>query len=230
MEKLVKLMELEWRKLKRKMILSELIIYWGILMFLPMFFIKMVSAEFGQSYSTIIQLMISMQLGFVLFGASLINQVVIDEYKNKTISLSFGYPISRKKLVMAKALFISLFVFLCTIVSFLLSGVTTYLLDQVFHIINGQPTAEDITSYFSKMIVHSLIVTLISLIPLFFFGIWKRETIPTILCAIFLMQFQNFSFLLNVNLNTNIVNTVLCLLGVVSVYLSIKMVDRMGDI
>ncbi|GAB6255235.1 hypothetical protein PSKAS_07570 [Peribacillus sp. N1] len=199
-------------------------------MFLPMFFIKMVSAEFGQSYSTIIQLMMSMQLGFVLFGASLINQVVIDEYKNKTISLSFGYPISRKKLVMAKALFISLFVFLCTIVSFLLSGVTTYLLDQAFHIINGQPTAEDITTYFSKMIVHSLIVTLISLIPLFFFGIWKRETIPTVLCAIFLMQFQNFSFLLNVNLNTNIVNTVLCLLGVVSVYLSIKMVDRVGDI
>lgn len=229
-EKLVKLMELEWRKLKRKMILSELIIYWGILMFLPMFFIKMVSAEFGQNYSTIIQLMMSMQLGFVLFGASLINQVVIDEYKNKTISLSFGYPISRKKLVMAKALFISLFVFLCTLVSFLLSGLTTYLLDQAFHIINGQPTAEDITTYFSKMIVHSLIVTLISLIPLFFFGIWKRETIPTILCAIFLMQFQNFSFLLNVNLNTNIVNTVLCFLGVVSVYLSIKMVDRVGDI
>ncbi|MEF2094163.1 ABC transporter permease [Bacillus sp. CFBP9009] len=227
---MVKLMELEWRKLRQKMILSELIIYWGILMFLPMFFIKMVSAEFGQSYSTIIQLMMSMQLGFVLFGASLINQVVIDEYKNKTISLSFGYPISRKKLVMAKALFISLFVFLCTLVSFLLSGMTTYLLDQAFHIINGQPTAEDITTYLSKMIVHSLIVTLISLIPLFFFGIWKRATIPTILCAIFLMQFQNFSFLLNVDLNTNIVNTVLCLLGVVSVYLSIKMVDRVGDI
>ncbi|TKH06660.1 ABC transporter permease [Peribacillus simplex] len=227
---MVKLMELEWRKLRQKMILSELIIYWGILMFLPLFFIKVVSAEFGQSYSTIIQLMMSMQLGFVLFGASLINQVVIDEYKNKTISLSFGYPISRKKLVMAKALFISLFVFLCTLVSFLLSGMTTYLLDQAFHIINGQPTAEDITTYFSKMIVHSLIVTLISLIPLFFFGIWKRETIPTVLCAIFLMQFQNFSFLLNVNLNTNIVNTVLCLLGVVSVYLSIKMVDSVGDI
>jgi len=229
-EKLVKLMELEWRKLRRKMILSEMIIYWGVLMFLPMFFIKMVSAEFGQSYSTIIQLMMPMQLGFVLFGASLINQVVIDEYKNKTISLSFGYPISRKKLVMAKALFISLFVFLCTLVSFLLSGMTTYLLDQVFHIINGQPTVQDITTYFSKMIVHSLIVTLISLIPLFFFGIWKRATIPTVICAVFLMQFQNFSYLLNVNLNTNIVNTVLCLLGVVSVYLSIKMVDRVGDI
>lgn len=229
-EKLVKLMELEWRKLKQKMIISELIIYWGILMFLPMFFIKMVSAEFGQSYSTIIQLMMSMQMGFVLFGASLINQVVIDEYKNKTISLSFGYPISREKLVMAKVLFISLFVFLCTLVSFLLAGMTTFLLDQAFHIINGQPTVADITTYFSKMFVHSLIVTLISLIPIFFFGFWKRATIPTVICAIFLMQFQNFSYLLNVNLNADIVNAWLCLLGVVSAYLSIKMVDRVGDI
>ncbi|MFJ7684959.1 ABC transporter permease [Peribacillus butanolivorans] len=227
---MVKLMELEWRKLKQKMIISELIIYWGILMFLPMFFIKMVSAEFGQSYSTIIQLMMSMQMGFVLFGASLINQVVIDEYKNKTISLSFGYPISREKLVMAKVLFISLFVFLCTLVSFLLAGMTTFLLDQAFHIINGQPTVADITTYFSKMFVHSLIVTLISLIPIFFFGFWKRATIPTVICAIFLMQFQNFSYLLNVNLNADIVNAWLCLLGVVSAYLSIKMVDRVGDI
>ena len=229
-EKLVKLMELEWRKLKQKTVISEIIIYWGILMFLPMFFIKMVNVDFGQSYSTIIPLILSMQMGFVLFGASLINHVVIEEYKNKTISLSFGYPISRKKLVMAKVLFISLLVFFCTLVSFLLAGTATYLLDQVFHIINGQPTAADITTYFTKAIVHSLIVTLISLIPLFFFGIWKRATIPTVICAIFLMQFQNFSYLLNVNLNSDIVNAVLCLLGAVSVYLSIKMVDRVGDI
>lgn len=227
--KLAKLMELEWRKLKQKTVISEIIIYWGILMFLPMFFIKMVNGDFGQSYSAIIQLILSMQMGFVLFGASLINQVVIEEYKNKTISLSFGYPISRKKLVMAKVLFISLVVFLCTLVSFLLAGMATYLLDQVFHIINGQPTAAEITTYFSKSIVHSLIVTLISLIPLFIFGIWKRATIPTVICAIFLMQFQNFSYLLNVNLNPDLVNAVLCILGAVSVYLSIKMVDRVGD-
>ncbi|MGE7184450.1 ABC transporter permease [Peribacillus sp. NPDC006672] len=227
---MIKLMELEWRKLKQKTVIGEIIIYWSILMFLPMFFIKMVSGDFGQSYSTIIELILSMQMGFVLFGASLINQVVIEEYKNKTISLSYGYPISRKKLVLAKVLFISLVVFLCTLVSFLLAGMATYLLDQVFHIINGQPTATDITTFFSKMIVHSLIVTLISLIPLFFFGIWKRATIPTVICAIFLMQFQNFSYLLNVNLNTDLVNAVLCLLGAVSVYLTIKMVDSVGDI
>ncbi|MEK5100674.1 ABC transporter permease [Cytobacillus sp. FSL M8-0252] len=225
-----KLMELEWRKLKQKMVMGEIIIYAGILMFMPIFFIKMVSADFGRSYATIIQLILAIQMGWVLFGASLINQVVIDEYKNKTFSLSFGYPISRKKLIIAKVLFISLAVFLCTLVSFLLSGIVTYLLDHLFHIINGQPTVVDITSYASKMIIHSFFITLISLIPLFFFGIWKRATIPTVICAMFLMQFQNFSSLLNINLNSDFVNAGLCLLGAVSIFLSIKMVDRVGDV
>ena len=168
-------------------------------------------------------------MGFVLFGASLINQVVIEEYKNKTISLSFGYPISRKKWVMAKVLFISLVVSFVLWYPFFIGRHGNLLLDQVFHIINGQPTAAEITTYFSKSIVHSLIVTLISLIPLFIFGIGKEQPFQTVICAIFLMQFQNFSYLLNVNLNPDLVNAVLCILGAVSVYLSIKMVDRVGD-
>ncbi|MEH7015997.1 ABC transporter permease [Bacillus sp. JJ63] len=155
-----------WKKLKHQSVIGEVIIYWFILMFMPVFFIKMVMPVFGQSYATAIELNLYIQLGFTLFGGSLINQVFIEEYKNKTISLSFGYPISRKKLFTAKVLFISLFVFLATIVSFLLAGLTTFLLDQVFPIINGQPTHSDIITYFSSMITRSLIVTLISFIPL----------------------------------------------------------------
>ncbi|MGN7427897.1 ABC transporter permease [Cytobacillus praedii] len=227
---LFKLMKLEWGKLRQKSIIGEVVIYLLIVMFLPTFFIKMVIADFGQSYAAMIELILPIQMGFVLFGASLINQVVIDEYKNKTISLSFSYPISRKKLFMAKVLFISLFVFLVTLVSFLLTGITTYLLDQAFSIINGQPTGTDISTFFIKMISHSIIITLISLIPLFLFGLWKRATIPLVLCAIFLMQFQNFSYLLKVNLNPDLVNFVLCILGAASAYLSIKLVDKLGDI
>lgn len=227
---LFKLMKLEWGKLRQKSIIGEVVIYLLIVMFLPTFFIKMVIADFGQSYAAMIELILPIQMGFVLFGASLINQVVIDEYKNKTISLSFGYPISRKKLFMAKVLFISLFVFLVTLVSFLLTGITTYLIDQAFSIINGQPTGTDISTFFVKMFSHSFIITLISLIPLFLFGLWKRATIPLVICAIFLMQFQNFSYLLKVNLNPDLVNIVLCILGTASVYLSIKLVDKLGDI
>lgn len=111
-KKLFKLMRLEWKKLKRPSVIVEVIIYWLILMIMPVFFIKMVMPFFGESYAAAIELNLYIQMGLVLFGGSLISQVFIDEYKNKTISLSFGYPISRKKLFMAKVLFISLFLFL----------------------------------------------------------------------------------------------------------------------
>ncbi|MEH7348372.1 ABC transporter permease [Gottfriedia acidiceleris] len=227
---MVKLIELEWRKLKQKMVFTELVIYLSIMMLLPMFFIRMVDVDFGQSYSSIISLIVSIQMGFVLFGASLINQVVIEEYKNKTISLSFGYPITRKKLIVSKILFIALFVFISTLISFLLTGITTYLLDQIFHIISGQPTIDDMITFLKKMILYSVMIPVISLIPLFAFGVWKRATIPTVLCAIFLMQFQNFFYLINVIPNSDLVNMGLCLFGIASGLLSIKLVDRLGDV
>lgn len=223
-----KLILLEWKKLKHRSVISEVIIYWLILMFMPVFFIKMVMPVLGQNYAAAIELNFFIQMGFTLFGGSLISQVFIEEYKNKTISLSFGYPISRKKLFMAKVLFISLFVFLSTIVSFIFTGLTTYLLDQVFPIINGQPTNSDIITYFSSMITHSLIITLISFIPLFFFGILKRGTVSTVICSIATMNLPKFSSFLN--LEPEFIIIVLCILGALSVYLSIKTAESIGEI
>ncbi|MFD2702653.1 ABC transporter permease [Paenibacillus shunpengii] len=230
MAKLVKLMALEWKKLKHKMVISEVVIYTLVIMFMPMIFIRTLP-EFGQSYETVITLMMSIQMGFILFGASLINQVVIEEYKYKTMSLSYGYPISRRKLMLAKVLFIAAFVFVCTFVSCILSGAATFLLNQSFHFIDGQLSLSDIAAYFSRSLIQSIIITLASLIPFFIFGVWLRATIPAVLCAIFLMQFQNFGFLLDMDLHTDLVNIVLCLLGLGSVYLAIATVDtRIGEI
>ncbi|RDU38706.1 ABC transporter permease [Neobacillus piezotolerans] len=223
-----KLMRLEWKKLKRLSVISEVIIYWLILMFMPVFFIKMVMPDFGQNYAAAIELNSFTQMGFILFGGSLINQVFIEEYKNKTISLSFGYPISRKKLFTAKVLFISLSVFLATFLSFIFTGLTTYLLDQVFPIINGQPTNSDIIAYFYSTITRSFIITLISFIPLFLFGILKRLTVPTVVCSIATMQLPNFSSFLH--LEPNFIILVLCILGALSISLSIKTAESVGEI
>ena len=227
-KKLFKLMRLEWKKLKRPSVIVEVIIYWLILMIMPVFFIKMVMPFFGESYAAAIELNLYIQMGLVLFGGSLISQVFIDEYKNKTISLSFGYPISRKKLFMAKVLFISLFLFLATIVSFIFTGLTTYLLDQVFPIINGQPTNSDMITYLRSMISGSLIITLISFIPLFPFGILKRGTISTVICSIVIMNLPKFPTFLN--LEPGFIIAVLCILGALSIYLSIKTAESVGEI
>ena len=221
-------MILEWKKLKRNQILIEVVIYLLIFMFFPMFFIKAAMPEFGQSYALAIELNLHIQMGVILFGGSLISQVFIEEYKNKTISLSFGYPISRKKLFMAKVLFISLSIFLVTLISFILTGLTTYLLDQAFPFINGDPTMSDISTYFTGVITYSLIITLISFVPLFLFGIWKRGTISTVICSIFIMQLPKFSSFLN--LETNFILLVLSLLGALSIYLTISTAESIGEI
>ncbi|MFG6150351.1 MULTISPECIES: ABC transporter permease [Halobacillus] len=224
---IIKLMRLEWKKLKQKSVISEAIIYPLIIMLLPVFFIEVVSADFGQSYAAVIDLNMSIHMGFILFGASLINQVFIDEYKNRTISLSFRYPISRQKLFTAKILFIAAFVFLLTMASYLLTGTVTYLIDQVQPLINGDPTRTDFTKFLSQMILHALMITLISFIPLFYFGIWKRATVSTVICAIVIMQSPFLSSI--INLPFNLVLAALCALGSLSIFLSIITVEKIGE-
>ncbi|MEW4429864.1 MULTISPECIES: ABC transporter permease [Paenibacillus] len=231
---MLKLIELEWKKLERKKVIGEAITYWLILMFLPIFFLKVVFADmpivrFGESYAAALDLMIAIQMGFILFGASLINHVFIEEYKNKTIALSFGYPFSRKRLVMAKVLFIVLAVFIGTLVSFGVSGIATFALNQVMDVIPGTPTAADLTNYVIRMIIHSFAAALASLIPLFLFGIWKRAVIPTVICAVFLMQFPNFLGLLRITLSPDFLYIIFSILGVLSVILSVKFVNKLGD-
>ncbi|MBE7680134.1 ABC transporter permease [Paenibacillus sp. P13VS] len=232
---MLKLIELEWRKLERKKVIGEAITYWLILMFLPVFFLKVVFADmpnvrFGESYAAALDLMIAIQMGFILFGASLINHVFIEEYKNKTIALSFGYPLSRKRLVMAKVLFIVLAVFISTLVSFGVSGIVTFALNQVMNVIPGTPTAADLTNYAIRMIIHSIATALASLIPLFLFGIWKRAVIPAVICAVFLMQFPNFLGLLRITLSMDFLYVIFSVLGVASVILSVKFVNKLGDL
>lgn len=224
---MIKLMQLELKKLKHKSVISEVVIYLLILLFIPLLFIKVVSSDFGQNYATFLELNTFIQMGFVLFGASLINQVFIEEYKNKTISLSFSYPLSRKKLFAAKILFIAAFVFICTVFSFFLTGVITYLIDQVYPIISGGPTSSDFITFFSQMIFHSLKITLICFIPLFYFAIWKRATVLTVICAIVAMQ-SHVALIFNVNYD--LVMAVLIILGSLSIFLSITTAEKIGEI
>ncbi|MFT4414320.1 ABC transporter permease [Fredinandcohnia humi] len=223
-----KLILLEWKKAKQNMIFMELAFYIIIIMFLPVFFIKVVNGAFGQSFDIFIELIKSMELSFALFGASLINHVFIEEYKNKTMSLSYSYPISRKKLFSAKILFIALFVFLVTVLSFLLTGITTVILDQFFDVIQFQVTGSDIIAYLGATIFRSIIVSIVSFIPLFMFGVWRRATVPTVTCAIFAMQLPNFSEMFN--LDRDFVIFALVLLGAVSLFLAIKTADTVGEI
>jgi ABC-type transport system involved in multi-copper enzyme maturation permease subunit len=223
-----KLIRLEWKKLNKVMVISELFFYIIILLFLPTFFIQKVLPVFGTSYEAAIELNGFIQMGYVLFGGSLINHIFIEEYKNKTLSLAYSYPISRQKLFTAKVLFIAISVFTVTFISFIFSGLTTYLLDQAFQTIQGELTSSDLVTFVVTMLTRSIMVTFISFIPLFFFGVWKRAVVPAIMCSLISMQLPNFSSFINVD--PDIVVIVLSIMGAISVFVSIKTVESVGEI
>ena len=45
---------------------------------------------------------IFIRITFIIFSSVILSRLVIDEYKNKTIQLSFMYPLQRKMLMSAK--------------------------------------------------------------------------------------------------------------------------------
>lgn len=225
---MIKLMKLEWKKLQQSMVTMEAIVYPLLIIFLAVLFIEGVFPEYGQSYGAFIEFNLMIQMAFTVFGASLINQVFIDEYKNKTISLSFRYPFSRKKLFTAKILFIATFVFLLTMASYLLTGVSVYVIDQVRPMIDGDPGRADIITFFTQMIFPPLIITLVSFIPLFLLGIWKRMTVPMVICAFVVMQSPVLAVIFN--LNFTLILVVMCLIALLSIYLSISKAETAGEI
>lgn len=224
---MAKLIRLEWKKLNQAMVIGEIFVYPLIIMLFALLYLSEIMPEYGQSYAAFIKLNLAIQMGTVIFGASLINQVFIEEYKNETMALSFGYPFSRQKLFTAKILFIGIFVFFLTFFSFLLTGVFIYVLDQTQSLINGVPTQAELITFFSRMIVHSLMVTLISFIPLFFLGIWQRLTVPTVICAFVVMSSSYLVPMLNLNFDVALL--VLCVLGVLSIILSIVTAGFIGE-
>ena len=135
---MIKLMELEYRKLKKTTIYGEVLTYIIIMLFVPLFFIKVVDPGFGSSYESVFTLIdLSIRMGYTLYGVSLINQVLIEEYKSKTITLSFGYPNKIETLFLSKVLFIAFSVLIVTFVSYILTGVATIMFDHSMGLITG---------------------------------------------------------------------------------------------
>lgn len=50
------------------------------------------------------------RITFIIFSSVILSRLVIDEYKNKTIQLSFMYPLQRKMLMSAKLTIVFVFV------------------------------------------------------------------------------------------------------------------------
>lgn len=127
---------------------------------------------------------------FLIFAAVLIVKIIIDEYKNGSITIMFTYPISRKKILGAKLFVIVSFTFVNVMISSLMMEGGILIADRLFNIIPEVIEKEAIVDNIMKSFLGAIASAGLSLIPLYF-GLRKKSSAATIVSAIILVALVN---------------------------------------
>lgn len=126
---------------------------------------------------------------FSILSAVMYTRFVIDEYTGKKLVFLFSYPVSRKKILLAKIAVVVVFSTVAMIVSNVVSFVIFSITESISPIVNDTLSLELLLSIIKTIIILSISVNGISIIAMRIGFINKSipSTIVTafILCAIF---------------------------------------------
>ena len=122
----------------------------------------------------------------IVWEAVLISVFVIEEYRNKTISLLFTYPISRTKLITAKLILICGIMLLFHVLSNIFQYATIFLASKCF---------DFVTFSFGNIMtqaVTTISAILLGLLPLYV-GMIKKSAIATVVSSIIIVAIASNS-------------------------------------
>lgn len=162
---------------------------------------------------------------FIIFGAALISKIIISEFKDRTITVLFMYPISRKKLMAAKLLVIMLFTFSAIVFSNVLVSSVFYLISSNTDLLQDTLTIAEVQKATIKIVMNAVAATGMSLIPLFF-GMRKYSVPTTIISSILIVALVCSN---NNGLTLNDIIAVpisLACIGIFIAYLSIRNIEK----
>ncbi len=224
---MLKLIRLEMRKNKINLLRAVLITDVAILLLMILIaFTGIDEASDFNTYADIFEgVHIFVKVIFMIFGSVLISKLVIDEYKNNTVTVLFMYPIPRKKLIAAKLLIVSLFILITIFVSnVLISAALVGFNHYIKEAITGEVTLKLITSQVTMSALDAVYSAGIGLIPLFF-GLRKKSVPATIVSAVLIASILSSDFG-NFRLGNQVgVSLFLGLVGVAVAYLSIRNIE-----
>lgn len=122
----------------------------------------------------------------IVWEAVLISVFVIEEYRNKTIGLLFTYPVSRKKLIMAKLFLICSISCLFHVLSNIFQYASIFLAAKCF---------DFVTFRVGNILVHivtTISAVLLGMLPLYV-GMIKKSTIATVVSSIVIVAIASNS-------------------------------------
>jgi len=162
---------------------------------------------------------------FIIYASVLLAKFVIEEYKNKTITLMFTYPINRKKLMAAK---LSI-VFVWTLAVILLSN---FIVGGAFlavnHFVGHIPVAlepGELKAIALKTLLNAVAAAGLSLIPLLV-GMRKKSVPGTIVTAVLIVAVVSSSTDGFSLYSIIAIPLTLAAIGILIAYISIRNVDK----
>ncbi|TVX99987.1 ABC transporter permease [Cohnella terricola] len=120
---------------------------------------------------------------YIVFASVLISRIVIDEFRNKSITVLFMYPINRKKLIVAKLLVVVLFTLVADIAANLFVGVGFGILNLFESVVTEPFTWSIAVKSLLSVVMGALATSFMSLIPLYF-GMRKHSGAATIVSSL----------------------------------------------
>ncbi len=227
---MLNLMRLEMKKfhmgsyIKRAIIANFVII--GI-MFMLLFITKIEGDPGFENYQTVLSLIDStVRAVFIIFASALIAKLIIGEFKYKTITLAFMYPINRKKLIASKLAITVLFTFSAIIVSNVFVTAVFCVISSNFHLLSDTLTISLIIQRIPVVIMNAIAASCIALIPLYF-GMRKYSIPITIISSIFIVSVVS-SNTGNFSLNDIIfIPIALAIIGISVAYASFRKIEKM---
>lgn len=166
---------------------------------------------------------------FIIFAAVLIAKLVIEEFKNKTITVLFTYPISRKKLIGVKLFIVGFVTFMTIIISNLFVLGSFIALNSYFEIIPGTPSLEIVVQQIIPVITFAFAAAGTSLISLYF-GMRKYSVPATIISSIvivLLISSHNPVFSIA---SIVYIPLLLAIIGIIIAFLSIRRIEEIDII
>ena len=130
---------------------------------------------------------------FIIFGGVLTSRLIISEFRTKTIQVMFTYPVSRKKILLAKLSIVFLFTAASLFFSIWFIQILTFFLQPSVNFFEGTFTVNNLVASIPKTITNAVTMGAIALIPLFF-GMRKKSTATTITSATLIGFLINSTF------------------------------------
>ena len=162
---------------------------------------------------------------FIIFASTLIAKLIIGEYKFKTITLAFMYPISRKKLMVAKLAIVMLFTFTMIIISNALITTIFCVISDRYELIPDVLSSSLIIQHIPSILMNAIAASGIALIPLYF-GM-RKYSIPTTIISSIVIVSVTSSNSGNFTLNDIIIIPItLAIVGLGIAYLAIRNVEK----